>query len=135
MKTISISILFCLSLTKVFAQTLPPKQAYPINVKQIHSGHSLTDPLFGQPWPGQYVTLISNILGAPFDNIRKSTVPGSTMRYRWENPPGYGAPDARHDIANWELLSITEGVPLLIEGGNTAQWYLDGIQEGSTHFA
>jgi len=31
----------------LFCQDLPPKQAYPLDVKHIHSGHSLTDPLFG----------------------------------------------------------------------------------------
>jgi hypothetical protein len=117
-----------------FAQTLPPKQAYPIDVKQIHSGHSLTDPLFYPHWPGQYVNLIGHINNLPawqlFDEmVGKSTGPGSSMNYRWNNPIGFGAPDARLDIADWELLSITERVPLLYEGGNSQQWYLDGIQE------
>lgn len=114
--------------TLTLAQTLPPKQASPLNVKQIHSGHSLTDPLFN-PWPGQYRYLVSDILGVPFDNFGKSTIPGSPIKYRWQNVPGFGQPDARHDIDDWELLVITEGVPLLYEGGNTQQWYLEGIQE------
>jgi len=122
---ISIQLLFS---TLSIAQTLPPKQAYPLNVKQIHSGHSLTDPLFNN-WPGQYVYLVSNILGGTSNNVGKSTIPGSSIKYRWENAPGYGQPSARNDIANWELLSITEGVPLLIEGANNAQWYLEGIQQ------
>lgn len=113
--------------TVSFAQTLPPKQAYPLDVKQIHSGHSLTDPLF-DPWPGQYRYLVYNILGGVFDNIGKSTIPGASINYRWENVPGYGQPDARHDIADWELLTITEGVPLFYEGGNTQDWYLQGLQ-------
>lgn len=117
-----------------YSQTLPPKQASPITVKQIHSGHSLTDPLFHPHWPGQYVNLMANINSLQgwqlFDVIvGKSTVPGSPMRARWENPVGFGAPDARLNINNWELLSIPERVPLLYEGGNTQQWYLEGIQE------
>jgi|GEM_PF-3206199 len=48
-KTIAIGLLFS---SVAFGQTLPPKQASPFNVKQIHSGHSLTDPLFSN-WPGQ----------------------------------------------------------------------------------
>jgi hypothetical protein len=117
-----------------YSQTLPPKPASPLTVKQIHSGHSLTDPLFHPHWPGQYVNLVANVNSVQgwqlFDvMVGKSTVPGSPMRFRWETPVGFGAPDARVDINNWELLSITERVPLLYEGGNTQQWYLQGIQE------
>jgi len=84
-KTITIILLsFCL--ISVYGQTLPPKQAYPLDVRQIHSGHSLTDPLFGQPWPGQYVNLITQLRGVwAGDDIGKSTIPGSPMFWRWEN--------------------------------------------------
>lgn len=121
-------------------QSLPAKKAYPLNVKQIHSGHSLTDPLFYPHWPGQYVNLVGHVNTLPawqlFDAmVGKSTVPGSSMKARWENPPGFGAPDARQGIANWELLAITERVPLFYEGGNTQQWYLDGIQEQKQYLA
>lgn len=104
---------------------LIPKQAYSQDVKQIHSGHSLTDPLF-HPWPGLYVELVTRQLGFwAGDNIGKSTIPGSPMFWRWQHSSG--TPDARLDIADWELLSITEGVPLFYEGGNTADWYLMGL--------
>jgi Secretion system C-terminal sorting domain len=117
-----------------YSQELPPRVASPINIKQIHSGHSLTDPLFSPNWPGQFVNLIGSINSLPswqlFDSmVGKSTIPGSSLKARWENPPGFGSPDAKLNINNWQLLSITERVPLLYEGGNTQQWYLDGIQE------
>lgn len=116
------------------AQPLEPKQAYPFTVKQIHSGHSLTDPLFYPNWPGQYVNLMAAVTGQSawqlIDRvIGKSTIPGSAMAARWTKPPGGTSPDARHGIGNWELLSITERVPLLYEGGSTQQWYITGIQE------
>ncbi|MBU3700102.1 MAG: T9SS type A sorting domain-containing protein [Candidatus Kapabacteria bacterium] len=116
------------------AQELPPKQAYPFSVKQIHSGHSLTDPLFYPHWPGQYVNLMGQVLQQPAwqimdKSIGKSTTPGSSLSARWSTPPGFGAPDARNGIANWELLSITERVPLLYEGGSTQAWYIQGIQD------
>jgi len=130
-KTIAIGLLLFSS--SAFGQNLPPKQASPFNVKQIHSGHSLTDPLFSN-WPGQYVNLIAhqNSLQAwqLFDvMVGKSTVPGSLIKARWDNAVGFGAPDARLNINNWQLLSITERVPLAYQGGNTQQWYLDLIQE------
>ncbi len=134
MKKIVLFLLFCVCVGSVFSQILPPKQAYPLNVKQIHSGHSLTDPLFYPHWPGQFV----NLMGYQTNQeawklmdkmVGKSTVPGSSMKHRWETKVGYDAPDARLDIANWELLCITERVPLNYQGGNSQQWYLDGIQE------
>lgn len=100
------------------AQTLPPKQASPIAVKQIHSGHSLTDPVFS----GHYQSLIAIHLGGVWDNIAKSTIPGSPLSVRWRDAPGYGQPDARHGIAGWELLIITEGVPLAGAGGSSAEY-------------
>ena len=134
MKKIIYTVLFCVCVGSVVAQVLTPKQAYPLNVKQIHSGHSLTDPLFFPHWPGQFVNLMGVKLntsagGLLTMQIGKSTTPGSPLRFRWENKVGYGAPDARLDIANWELLCITERVPMNYQGGNSQQWYLDGIQE------
>lgn len=118
---IILSIIF--SLNGVFGQTLPPKQPYPLGVRQIHSGHSLTDPLFGQPWPGQYVNLITELRGTwALDDIGKSTIPGSPMFWRWDNElnhPSTQAPfSARHNIDQWELLVITEGIPIPNDGGN-----------------
>ncbi|MDI1235471.1 MAG: T9SS type A sorting domain-containing protein [bacterium] len=139
MKIISSVIFVFLSTYLSFGQSLPPKQAYPLNVKQIHSGHSLTDPLFAN-WPGQYVNLIGIVNALPswqlFDDmVGKSTIPGSSLRYRWDNPPGFSSPDARNQIADWEVLTITERVPLLYQGGSTQQWYLDGIQEQKNYLS
>lgn len=134
MKGILLLAIVLLTFQWSYAQTLPPKQAYPFNIKQIHSGHSLTDPLFFPHWPGQFVNLIGIVNGLPAwqlvdQMVGKSTTPGSSMKYRWDNPPGFGAPDARHGIHDWELLCITERVPLYYEGGSTQQWYLDGLAE------
>ena len=120
MKTTLIIILSLLSFINLFGQTLPPKQAYPLDVKQIHSGHSLTDPLFGQPWPGQYVNLLTQLRGVwALDDIGKSTIPGSPMFWRWENEATHPvSPKARHDIDDWDLLVITEGIPIPNNGQN-----------------
>lgn len=105
------------------------KPAYPLDVLQIHSGHSLTDPLFNN-WPGQYVNLVgyvNDIAGWEIFNamVGKSTGPGSSINYRWQNSTS--PPDARLNIVDWELLSITERIPLFYEGGSTQQWYIDAI--------
>jgi PKD repeat protein len=123
------SLLLCFFISGiVFSQNLPPKQAYAFDVKQIHSGHSLTDPLFFPHWPGQFVNLMTHVRGTwAGDEIGKSTIPGSPMRWRWQNSSGY--PDARLDIDEFELLCITEVANLCYEGGSNAGWYLDCIQE------
>lgn len=120
MKTIYILIsIFIISAMSLHSQDLPPKQAYEIDVKQIHSGHSLTDPLF-HPWPGQYRYLVYEILGGEWDNLGKATIPGSPMFWRWDNEEDL-EPSARHDIHDWELQIITEGVPIPNDGGNPPQ--------------
>jgi hypothetical protein len=123
-------LLFAIALycSKSYSQNLPPKQAYPFHIKQIHSGHSLTDPLFYPHWPGQYVNLMTKVRGMWAGNeIGKSTIPGSPMRWRWNNSSGY--PDAKLDISEFELLCVTEVANLCYEGGSSAAWYQDCIKE------
>lgn len=126
-------LLFCLFGLSLQAQNdLPPKEPFPFEVRQIHSGHSLTDPLFN-PWPGQYVNLVGLETGQwAGDHVGKSTIPGSPMWWRWEHP---STPDARHDIHEWELLSITEGVPLYYAGGSSQQWYIEAIDSQRFHLS
>jgi hypothetical protein len=61
--------------------------------------------------------------------LGKSTIPGSLMRWRWNNPVGFGAPDARQDIADWELLVITERVPFSLWDGTDpgSAWYTETL--------
>lgn len=101
-----------LSSTPIAAQDeMPPRTASPMTVKQIHSGHSLTDTYVSNPWPGRLILATETMRGTrPHDTISSSTIPGSPMRWRWSNPTGY--PDARNDIDDFELLVITEGAPL-----------------------
>lgn len=94
--------------------TYVPKNPYPLNVKQIHSGHSLTDPGF-HPYPGPYRYMMTSLLGVPFSHIEKSTIPGSGISWRWNNDFGMD-PSARYDIVDWELLIITEGIPIPNDG-------------------
>jgi hypothetical protein len=67
--------------------------------------------------------------GARAAVIHKSTVPGSPMEVRWATPPGYDQPDARHDIADYDTLVLTERVPL----SNTLPWH-NSIEQGLLWF-
>jgi hypothetical protein len=102
------------------------RTASPFTVKQIHSGHSLTDSYFVGTWPGLLPALLraiapSGITGA----VARSTIPGSPMSWRWNNPPGYGAPDARADIGQYELLVITENNFIAPEALYPSGWAAD----------
>ena len=98
----------------VAAQDLPPRKASPLTVRQIHSGHSLTDTYGAHPWPGRLILATGSLRGTrPFETIATSTIPGSPMRWRWDHATNY--PDAKLNIDEFELLVITESVPLLSE--------------------
>lgn len=86
--------------------TTAQAQERPLTQRVIQSGHSLTD--------GILVPLhrLVQHAGNPAAVIDKSTIPGSPMEVRWTNAPGWGQPDARHDIARYDTLVLTERVSL-----------------------
>lgn len=107
----------------------------PLTIKQIHSGHSLTDnAMFMQPWPGHSIPMWQELNpdGDYYDLIGKSTIPGSPMFWRWANDQGQRAypVDARDDIADFELLVITEGVPFNLGQGTEpgSWWYSEHLE-------
>ena len=89
----------------------PPREPSRLSVRQIHSGHSLTDTYMAHPAPGRLV--LATKLRSPVnprDTIGKSTIPGAPLHWRWSHKSG--KPDARVDIGEFELLVTTESVPL-----------------------
>lgn len=107
------AIFMAISSAPVAAQDpMPPRTASPMTVKQIHSGHSLTDTYISNSWPGRLILATDTIRGTrPYETIKESSTPGAPMHWRWSNPSDY--PDARQDIKEFELLVITEGAPLV----------------------
>jgi hypothetical protein len=100
---------------------LPPREASPLTVRQIHSGHSLSDAYGSGPWPGRLILATDAVLGrSSLDTIARSNIPGSPLDWRWENPTD--APDARLNIDEFELLVTTERVPL----DETPEWFAQG---------
>lgn len=85
----------------------------PLTLRVIQSGHSLTDPI---PDPLRALVAAGGNSGAVID---RSTIPGSPMEWRWKNAPGYQQPDARGDIGDYDVLVLTERVPL----SNTLPWH------------
>lgn len=134
-----ISSIFVLSSVQLaLASDYPPRTPSPVNVRQIHSGHSLTDAYMSGPWPGQLILATDTIRGAgPLNSIRgtnfqtigHSSIPGSNLRWRWNNEAKYGAPDARNDIQHYELLVTTEAVPLSPDADYFKENTLDFIEK------
>ncbi len=90
----------------------------PPNARVVMSGHSLTDPI-----PPMLRPMVQ-ALGGRGAVIDQSTLPGSPMDWRWNNPAQ--PVDARTAMARYDLLVLTERVPLLntMEYHNSADWAL-----------
>lgn len=87
----------------------------PFDLRVVMSGHSLTDPI-----PGPLIAMVQAAGGAASGGmaIDRSTIPGSPMEIRWNNSMNLEI-DARRDIANYDLLVLTERVTVLL----TIQWH------------
>jgi hypothetical protein len=95
----------------------------PLNLRIIQSGHSLTDPILD---PLRAILFAAGNRGATVD---RSTIPGSPMDVRWNNDPGYGQPNARHDIEDYEVLVLTERVSVQV----TIDWH-NSLDQALTWF-
>lgn len=86
----------------------------PFDLRVIMSGHSLTDPI-----PGPLTAMVRAAGGAASEGMKidADTVPGSPIEHRWENRGR--SPDSRQDIGNYDLLVLTERVPVR----STMQWH------------
>lgn len=95
-------------------EPLPPRKASALTVRQIHSGHSLSDAYGSNPWPGRLTLATALKTGdRARETIHRSITPGSSLAWRWEHPTD--KPDARQNIDAFELLVITESVPLAVK--------------------
>lgn len=114
------------------AEDYPPRPASPLTVRQIHSGHSLSDAYGAHPWPGRLTLATALKTGdRAYQTIQRSTIPGAPMFWRWENASDY--PDARKDIGEFELLVMTESVPLLVKEAWFKESTLDMLDRWVAH--
>ncbi len=88
-----------------------PVAPRPLDLRVILSGHSLTDPM-GQALPRLVVAA-----GGPGGSIALSTIPGAPLDWRWNNRTR--TPDAREDIAGFDVMVQTERVSL----SGTRRWH------------
>lgn len=86
----------------------------PFDLRVIMSGHSLTDPI-----PDPLTAMVQAAGGSASKGMRidADTVPGSPIQHRWENRGR--TPDSRQDIGNYDVLVLTERVPVR----STMQWH------------
>lgn len=77
----------------------------------VFSGHSLTDAMWGNGgWPPTFPAICDSVFGVEFDHHGKSTIPGASLAWRWEYESD-GDTDERRDIADFDVLLITEAGP------------------------
>lgn len=87
----------------------------PLDLRVVQSGHSLTDPIVPML---EALVAAAGAGRAAARRIDRSTIPGSPMDLRWETRIT-GMPDARADIADYDVLVLTERISL----SNTVQWH------------
>jgi hypothetical protein len=87
----------------------------PFNLRVVMSGHSLTDPV-----PGPLSTIVQAAGGAASRGmvIDNSSIPGSPAEDRWQTDLNLPI-NARKDIANYDMLVLTERVPVR----STMKWH------------
>lgn len=86
----------------------------PFALRVIQSGHSLTDPIV--PMLNALLASKGVRQSSPY-LVDRSTIPGSPMDWRWTHRTDF--PDARHDIADYDMLVLTERVSL----SGTVPWH------------
>ena len=80
----------------------------PLNLRIIMSGHSLTDSI---TTPLGVMVRAAGGAAATGMVIENSSIPGSPAEMRWNNDLNLSV-DARRDIANFDMLVLTERVPV-----------------------
>lgn len=88
----------------------------PFDLRVIQSGHSLTDPIV--PMLNAFLAAVGGPARRP-ERIAKSTLPGAPMEITWKHEFHQTEPDARRDIADYDVLVVTERVSL----ANTQPWH------------
>jgi hypothetical protein len=83
-------------------------QERPLTLRLVMTGHSLTDPI-----PDALSRILAAVGGPGTEPppIARSTVPGSTLKWRWDlEDPQHE--EARNIIADYDVLVMTERVPV-----------------------
>lgn len=105
----------------------------PFSARVVQSGHSLTDPVVPV-----LEAMVARAGGAAARGgvVVRSTIPGSPMDWRWSHAVT-SPQDARHGIAGFDVLVITERAPL---SGTIAwhdshamalRWFIHALSEGA----
>ena len=116
------------------ASSSPARTPSPLDVRQVHSGHSLTDAaVFAGTWPGHYQAMINSIESGAAD-VWKSTIPGSPLWWRRENVSSPSSEDAWTNIADRELLVITENALMFPESLYPSGWQAEAREERREDF-
>ncbi|MFN3955533.1 MAG: hypothetical protein ACK4LQ_13855 [Pararhodobacter sp.] len=105
---------YCLGVTVFLVSAMPALAGGPqasLERRIVLSGHSLTDPIAAP------LEALGIVAGAPRGRVERSTIPGSPLDWRWNNRPD--GVDARAEIARFDVLVLTERVPL----SNTMPWH------------
>ena len=110
--------------------TTGPRTPWAMGTRYIMSGHSLTDTVISNPWPGRLVNAVTLDPAGAFENVAKATIPGSFIHWRWTHRELEGDQSAQwpEEMAQYQGLVITTAVPLYADDAVRQQDQVDWLK-------
>lgn len=110
-----------------------PRAPWPMGTTIVLSGHSLTDAVMSHPWPGRLTEAVMLDPAGDFSQLKKATIPGSFISWRWNNPEPDNDQSAQwpEDMGRYEGLVITTAVPLYADDGTRQTEQTDWVKRAA----
>ncbi len=112
---------------------------WPMGTSYILSGHSLTDSVISQPWPGRLTEAVTLDPAGDFSQLKKATIPGSFISWRWNNREAESDQSAQwpEDMGRHGGLVITTAIPLYADDAtrqrDQVDWLMRAVDDAWTN--
>jgi hypothetical protein len=106
-----------------------------MGTRYIQSGHSLTDTVMSNPYPGRLTAAVRLDPNGDFHDVGKATIPGAPIWWRWTHRESGGDQSVQwpEEMNQWEGLVITPAVPLyaddVVRQRDTVDWLLTAVND------
>lgn len=111
----------------------PTRAAWPMGTTIVLSGHSLTDAVMSHPWPGRLTEAVMLDPAGDFSQLKKATIPGSFIHWRWNNPEPSNDQSAQwpEHMDRYQGLVITTAVPLYADDATRQSEQVDWLKRAA----
>ena len=110
-----------------------PRTPWPMGTTIVLSGHSLTDAVMSHPWPGRLTEAVMLDPAGDFSQLKKATIPGSFIRWRWNNPEPVTDQSAQwpEEMNRYGALVITTAIPLYADAATRQTEQVDWLKRAA----